>query len=387
MATIASDHESHGNRRDGKTAFHVLDVFRALGSLKLTVALFALSLVTVLVGTLAQDEMNMFEVKQRYFLSWIAPLHLDDFFPQAFFPHDKRIPGVLPFPGGALIGLLLMINLVAAKATRFKIHTSGTKLMAGLGLIAAGVFVAAVVIVAGHNSDGLQGTPPIRYQQLWAAVLAGLTVLGVGLAFSATRVANPTVKSIAFTAAAIIGVFIAYALFTGFRIGDPGLRIVWQLTKGLGAGVILLCGCLLVFDKQGGNVLLHLGVGLLMLGQFVFGDRQLEQRLSLVEGQSSNTLVNLDAIEMTMIESIEGSDRVTAIPGSRLQAANRSQKVISDESLPVDVRVLAFYPNSTLKDVTADNLATDGCGAGDPRRGDQPVGRNRQQHEFGFGVR
>jgi hypothetical protein len=337
-------------------------VFGLLGSLKLTVALFSLSLVTVLVGTLAQDEMNMLEVKQRYFMSWIAPLHIDDFFPQAFLPHDKPFPGVLPFPGGALIGLLLMINLFAAKATRFKTHASGGKLAAGLLLMAAGTFVAGIVIMAGHSSDGLQGTPPMSYPQLWAACMAGVTLLGISLGVSATRIANPTIKSIAFTSAAIIGIFVVYALITGFRIGDPGLRIVWQLTKGLGAGVILLMGCLLVFDKQGGNVMLHLGVGLLMVGQFAFGDRQLEQRLNLVEGESANTLVNMDAIEMTFIENREGTQRVTAIPGSRLQSAADSEQLIKDESLPVDVRVLAFYGNSTLEDVTAENLATKGVG-------------------------
>ena len=87
---------------------------------------------------------------------------------------------------------------------------------------------------------------------------------------------------------------------------------MWQLTKGLGAGVILLIGCLLVFDRQGGNVLIHIGVGLLMVGQFMFGDRQLEQRLSLVEGQSANTFVNLDEVELTFIREEEGptaSDR------------------------------------------------------------------------------
>ena len=55
-------------------------IVAAIGSLKFTVALFALSLVTVLVGTLAQDEMNMFEVKQRYFTCWFTQLS-DDFFP------------------------------------------------------------------------------------------------------------------------------------------------------------------------------------------------------------------------------------------------------------------------------------------------------------------
>ncbi len=126
--------------------------------------------------------------------------------------------------------------------------------------------------------------------------------------------------------------------------------------------MILMFGCLLVFDRQGGNVLLHVGVGLLMVGQFVFGDRQLEQRLSLVEGQSSNTLINLDAVEMTFIQRDEGEEVVTAIPGSRLRAAYRSEQLIEDDALPVNVRVLAYYDNSTLKDVTPDNLATKGVG-------------------------
>jgi ABC-type transport system involved in cytochrome c biogenesis permease subunit len=361
MATITKETGSLADDQGaiwsaGRTAFV------CLGSLKLTVALFALSLVTVLVGTLAQDEMNMLEVKQRYFMSWIAPLHIDDFFPQAFVPHDQPYWGVIPFPGGALIGLMLMINLFAAKTTRFKTHANGGKLIAGLLLIAAGVGVAAAVIMAGHSNDGLQGTPPISYQRLWAACMAGLTLLGIGLGVAGTRVENSTIKSIAFTSAAIIAIFITYALFTGFRIGDPGLRIVWQLTKGLGAGVILLCGCLLVFDRQGGNVLLHLGVGLLMVGQFAFGDRQLEQRLNLVEGESANTLVNMDAVEMTFIENSDGNQTVTAIPGSRLRGAAESNQVIKDAELPVDVRVLEFYDNSTFKDVTSDNIATTGDG-------------------------
>ncbi len=366
MASIASDsakagRQTHSNDTLGFYAYRILQF---AGSLKLTVALFALSLVTVMVGTLAQDEMNMHQVKQRYFVSWIAMLHVDDFFPQAFFPHDptEPYPGVIPFPGGALIGLLLMVNLLAAKSTRFRIHSSGGKLAAGIGLLILGTLVTAGVVVAGHSSDGLQGTPPISYQALWASVLAAMTVLAFSLIVAGRRVNHPTIKSISYFSGAVVAVFIVYALFSGFRIGEPGLRIVWQLTKGLGAGVILLMGCLLVFDKQGGNVLLHLGVGLLMVGQFAFGDRQLEQRLSLVEGQSSNTLVNLDAIEMAFIERSDDREQVTPIPGSRLKRAAQSEQVIDDPALPAKVRVVAFYENSTLKDVGSENLATNGVG-------------------------
>ncbi|MCH1497010.1 MAG: cytochrome c biogenesis protein CcsA [Rubripirellula sp.] len=340
-------------------------IIKVLGSLRLTVILFALSLVIVMVGTLAQDELNMLEVKQRYFLSWIAPLHLDDFFPQAFYRHDTPIPGVIPIPGGAMIGMLLMINLVAAKATRFRIQAKGTRAQAGWGLIALGGVLAGLVISAGHSSDGLQGVPPISYQVLWAVVLASLTIFTFMVGAASSRVGNSTVRVIGYSIVLISAAFIGYCLITGFRVGDPGLRIVWQLTKGLGAGIVMLIGCLMVFGKQGGNVLLHLGVGLLMFGQFVFGDRQLEQRLTLVEGQSANTLVNLDEIELAFLQEDEQNQEIVVapIPASMLVAAERSGELIQDTQLPVDVRVKAFYENSSLEDPKEEqNLATKGIG-------------------------
>ena len=202
----------------------------------------------------------------------------------------------------------------------------------------------------------------MSYGQLWGIILATLTVAAIGLGYYGVRSPNPAYKVTGLIAAAVLGGFLLYSLSSGFRIGDPGLRIVWQLTKGLGAGLILLIGCLLVFDKQGGNVLLHLGVGLLMFGQFVFGDRQLEQRLSLVEGASTNTLVNLDAVELTFIEVTDDAQVVTAIPGSRLERAAGTDELIQDDALPVDVRVLEFYANSKLEDIEGDNLADTGVG-------------------------
>ncbi len=337
----------------------VLDV---LGSLKLTVALFAISLVLVLVGTLAQDEMNMLEVKQRYFLSWFTFLYLDDFFPQAFFPHTREFPGRLPFIGGAMIGLLLMINLVAAKVTRFKIHAHGGRLAAGIAFIVAGFAVAGLIIQDGHSNEGLQGNPPVDYDQFWSYILAALTALGVGVLIAAARTGQPRSRASLIGVAITVISFIVFSMSNDWRIGDPGLRIVWQLTKGVGAGLILLVGCRLVFDKQGGNVLLHLGVALLMFGQFVFGDRQLEQRLNLIEGESTNSLVNYDAVELAFIAESEDEKVVTAVPASRLIAAHASGSVIKDKTLPVDIRVLEFFPNSNLVDVESTNSATDGLG-------------------------
>ncbi|SMP38261.1 ABC-type transport system involved in cytochrome c biogenesis, permease component [Neorhodopirellula lusitana] len=337
-------------------------VLAALGSLKFTVALFALSLILVLVGTLAQDQLNMQEVKARYFLSWVAMMHIDDFFPQAFYRHDKAIPGIIPFPGGAMIGLLLMVNLVAAKITRFHLQAKGTKLIAGLAFLATGIAIAGLIVFLGQNDEGLQGTPPISYDKLWALILAVLAVSSVGCALAATTAKTQVFRWCGFVAAALLAIYVVYSLSSGYRIGDPGLRIVWQLAKGVGAGLVMLVGCQMAFGKQGGNVLLHLGVGLLMVGQFAFGDRQTEQRLSLIEGQSTNTFVNLDEVELQLIRTEDEVQQVTAVPASRLIRSADENSVITHDGLPIKIKTIAFYENSSLGDVPEDNPADHGFG-------------------------
>ncbi len=339
-------------------------ILAALGSLKLTVTLFAFSLIIVLVGTLAQDEMNMFDVKQRYFTSWIAWMHLDDWFPQAFFPHKEPIFGVIPIPGGAAIGLMLMLNLVAAKITRFRVKADGGKLAMGLGFLVGGLLLAGLIIASGNNNDGLQGNPPewLSYQLLWRGCQLALFAITVASVVSLIRTEHKLAHYTLGALAMICGGYLVFTIVNDFIISDSGLRIVWQLTKGLGAGVVLLIGCLLLFDKQAGNMLLHIGVGLLMVGQFVFGDRQLEQRLSLVEGESSNTLVNLDKVELTFIQSVGDEDTIVAIPGSRLLQVSNTDNKISDPSLPVDVVVHQYFENSKLIDTDSKNPATTGMG-------------------------
>ncbi|WP_338020143.1 cytochrome c biogenesis protein [Rhodopirellula sp. P2] len=365
MATVTNDTHATDDRISSLMSWLTPSRLLALaGSLKFTVALFAMSIVLVLVGTLAQDEMNMQEVKQRYFLSWVAPLHLDDFFPQAFYRHAQPIPGILPFPGGAMIGMLLMINLIAAKITRFRLQASGGRLAAGLALLVAGILVAGVIVFTGHNDDGLQGTPPswLSYERLWAVVLAILSISAVATGVMASSVKLPVLRWLTYFVAGALAVTVFYSLFTGTRIDDPGLRIVWQLAKGVGAGLIMLVGCQLAFGKQGGNVLLHLGVGLLMFGQFAFGDRQMEQRLSLVEGQSTNTFVNLDEVELQFIQTEEEFQNVVAVPAQRLADAASNKSTIENDSLPVKIKVVRYLENAGIQDRQDDDPATQGIG-------------------------
>lgn len=77
-------------------------------SLKLTVVCLTLAMVLVFIGTIAQVDLGLYRVQHDYFQSFVVmwgPKHA-----------DWRIP---VFPGGYLIGGLLLINLVAAHYKRF----------------------------------------------------------------------------------------------------------------------------------------------------------------------------------------------------------------------------------------------------------------------------
>ncbi len=374
MATISPTVGTDIDSRDHAEASILAEIVDAFASLKLTVALFAFSLVIVLVGTLAQDEMNMPEVKARYFTSWIAWLHFDDLFPDAFFPKETPAPGEdvkrvtflglerIPFPGGALIGFLLLLNLVAAKATRFKIHVKGGRLAAGIGVLVAGAAVAALIIFTGYNSEGIQGLPPISYDALWKCILGLLAAGSFAAVMYSLSAEHRVLKISLLSLAALAGAMVVFSLLTGYRIGDPGLRIVWQLGKGIGAALIMLVGCSILFGKQGGNVLLHIGVALLMFGQFTFGDRQTEQKFHLIEGESTNTLINMEAPELAFIRTADDEQVVTVVPASRLLPLAGSDTILKNDALPVDVRVVEYFENSTLIDPNNENPATAGIG-------------------------
>jgi hypothetical protein len=139
--------------------WHVVQGLKAVASLRLTVVLFALSLLLVFFGTLAQIDAGIWTVVKDYFRSfyvWI-PLQLVVQFGQRFFPiffsKTMVIPGALPFPGGWTLGFLLLINLLAAHAIRFQLtwKRSGVLILhAGMILMLVGEFITGVWAIEGN---------------------------------------------------------------------------------------------------------------------------------------------------------------------------------------------------------------------------------------------
>jgi ABC-type transport system involved in cytochrome c biogenesis permease subunit len=237
-----------------------VSLLKPLASLRLTVALFVLSVLLVFFGTLAQMHNGIWTVVDQYFWSWFVwvdgQLLLD--FGKVFFwlspglnvltftvpaplqsTFGTTVPLGFPLPAGKLLGLLMLINLTAAHAVRFKLTWKR-----------AGVWV----------------------------LHAGLVLLFVGEA--------------------------------GTRLG------------------------------------------------------QVEQRMKINEGQSSNYAFDTRHYELAFVDRSDPAvDHVTVVPASLLQRAYRSKERVSDPALPVDFDVTDYMVNSELADpVAGSNPATAGVG-------------------------
>ena len=80
-----------------------------LTSLKLTIICLAAAMVLIFAGTLAQVHLEIHEAQQRYFQNFFV-----------WWPPESRGLRIPIFPGGHLIGAVLLVNLVAAHANRFR---------------------------------------------------------------------------------------------------------------------------------------------------------------------------------------------------------------------------------------------------------------------------
>ncbi|MBI1901678.1 MAG: cytochrome c biogenesis protein CcsA [Planctomycetia bacterium] len=372
-------------------------VLSPLASLKLTVVLFGLSIFLILAGTLAQAEQNLKDVLAQYFRTPIAWIDLKVFLPKSFFPNVGDIRGGFPFPGGFLLGFALFVNLIAAHLVRFTVQARGQRLVMGVLLVGAGFVATLLVIVSGMDVPGLTGAgfqaqPLLKWPALWElfkiclAAIDIAAVLGFFLAEKGRVVERWTLL--------ISAILLAVALGTLFWLGDDvtpndsSMRILWQLMKATFAGAVLLTGCIFLFRRRAGVVLLHSGVGLLLLGELLVATQAVEGQMHIFEGQTVNHLYHIDDLELAVIDpSDPKEDRVVVVPeklfrgdaGSRgalgvLRSLTRrvfgsSQPdgqgpVVEHKLLPFKIQCIKFIRNAALRELEPgeETLATAGIG-------------------------
>src|SRR5689334_4669655 len=114
-------------------------LLKPLASLRLTVALLALSMILIFTGTTVQSELGVWDVQRIYFHSWFCFIEWRLFFPLWDWGL-KNVPGAIPFPGGYTIIAALLVNLLAAHTVRFKL---GWK-RAGIFMIHGGLILLLI---------------------------------------------------------------------------------------------------------------------------------------------------------------------------------------------------------------------------------------------------
>ena len=257
-------------------------ILKPLASLRLTVWLLALSIFLVFAGTLVQVDKGIWRVMDEYFRTSHVWIPLDIFLPSTWgVPEVVRQTHFL-YPGGWLLGGLLLTNLFAAHAVRFKVKAAGRTAWIG-----------------------------------W-----GVTLLGVVLLIAACmRLHVPVAAALA----------------------EPSWW--WGLTLGLAVVILTSVGSVLLFRNRSGISLLHFGLIILLISEFVTGVFANEGRMTIEEGGSANFIESSHDYELAIIRDAgEGTRQVVAVPDARLRRGG----VIRDEALPFDIRVRQYMVNSEL---------------------------------------
>lgn len=361
------------SRAEADTAWDtVVTILAPIASLKLTVALFIMSIFLVFVGTLAQVDQDMWEIINNYFHSVLVWIPVQVFLPKTWFPNHQTVPGVFPFPGGLTLGTALFINLLAAHSVRFKPQATSMRLGIGLVVMLVGVLLTWAVIASGHNGEGLQGEPPFAWTTMWFGVKLGIAALavamGLGTIVAIQRGSIGKIEMIVLGIATTgVSLLTLWLFVSGWYINDSGMRILWQLIKCGFASVAILAACILIFKKRGGIVTIHGGIGLLMLGELFVGTFVSEERIAIDEGETVGHAIDIRSTELAITDSSGETDDVVVVPlwvKGRESSFLRDGKTIQHEDLPFDIEIVDYYRNSDLKDVgpSSENKATAGKG-------------------------
>ena len=126
--------------------------------------------------------------------------------------------------------------------------------------------------------------------------------------------------------------------------------------------------------KRSGILLIHSGIAVMMVGEFITGLYQVEGHLRIPKGGASNFVQHHLNTELAVITAADDkSDAVVVVPGALL----RKQGVVRHEDLPFDVELVRYMVNTRFRRATGktgDNPATHGLGREFVAEADKEVG-------------
>src|SRR4051812_15735365 len=247
---------------------------KSLSSLKLTVVLLALAMFLILAGTFAQIDHPIDVVQKLYFHSLLVWIPVGIFFPRT--PGGQPSLGLhLPMLGGYAIGLLLIVNLIAAHGLRFKQTWRDLLLLPLLALM-----VVPLVVWQYNDADWL------------------------------------------FRFVAHVGIDLAKFSFPFF---------VWVVLASALLGLPFYLGLFMLHGKRGGIIMIHLGVLGLLIGEGITSQMQVESQMPIDVGSYAHYTQDIYNAELAIVDPspADHNDQIV-IPASLLA----SRGSIRDSKLP-----------------------------------------------------
>jgi len=146
------------------------------------------------------------------------------------------------------------------------------------------------------------------------------------------------------------------AAITGYTVYDEKISAMLQADVMLMLGVwalpmlLIAVGCHLVFgSRKSGIVMLHAGLILMLLGEFITGLAAKEGQLWVPEFGSANTVIDIREAELAFVtDAKQGAEQHVAVPQWMLEQSDEDDKPIADAALPLSVRVDAWMVNSQI---------------------------------------
>ncbi len=339
-------------------------ILTPLASLRLTVILLVLAILVIWIATLEQTRYDIWQVKAKHFPALLVYIPFQTFFPPAWFGEMQEVPGGFYMPSGTLILVLMIANLAAAHLVRMRIQAKGLRLGIGLITMLAGCLLTWGVIFSGQNSDGFQGSPPVSYETMWTFIQVGLLGLAIGAGASGFLIEGKRLVERAllfgFAAISIAVLIFLFVLGKDSFIGDSAMRILWQLIQATIAALVLLAGCILVFKRKGGIVLVHLGIGMLMANELYVISTNVEQQMRVDEGQTVSYTKDIRDVELMVLAEKDNMHEMVLIPKSELL----KNQIVSHEDLPFDIECVRYMINADVQQPKpgVTNIATKGTG-------------------------
>jgi hypothetical protein len=152
-----------------------------------------------------------------------------------------------------------------------------------------------------------------------------------------------------------LGLILVGSAITGYTVLEPRTSATIQQDVMLMLGIwavpmaIIAAGCFLVFGRRkAGIVLVHAGLILMLLGEYITGIGAEEGRMMIPEFGSSNLVVDAREVELAFVaEDEDGKLTNVVIPESMIVSAQKKDEKIQDAALPLSVRVDAWMANSS----------------------------------------